>query len=147
MFKGRIEALRRFLDHVHRSFGLQFGFALWDGSLVPATWPKDGLAVVIADEGVVAGLVRKPNIQTLGNLWAAKRLDIRNGSIFDLVEKRPAVRTRDIRKKLSKILMARTAARFLFAPRGGPWPLEEIGEEKQSDGSAIENKKNTPPMP
>jgi cyclopropane-fatty-acyl-phospholipid synthase len=142
MPNGRLEALRRLLEHVHRTLALQFGFSLWDGSLVPATWPRDALAVHIADEGAVAGFVRRPNVQTLANLWAAARLDIRNGTIFDLVDKRPTVRTRDMRKMLDKKLLLGTAAKFLFTPRGGPWPLDEIGEEKASDGSASENKKN-----
>jgi cyclopropane-fatty-acyl-phospholipid synthase len=34
------------------------------------------------------------------------------------------------------------AAKFFFVSRGGPWPLETVGTEKQSDGSAGENKKN-----
>ena len=142
MSNGRLEALRRFLDHVHRSFALQFGFHLWDGSVVPSDWPRDGLAVAIADEGAVAGLVRRPNVQTLANLWASARLDIRNGTIFDLVARRPSVRTRDMRKMLSKSLLVKTALKFLFTPRGGPWPLEQIGEEHESDGSARENKQN-----
>jgi cyclopropane-fatty-acyl-phospholipid synthase len=142
MSNGRLEALRRFLDHVHRTFALRFGFLLWDRSIVPENWPRDGLSVYIADEGAVAGLVRRPNVQTLANLWASARLDIRNGTIFDLVEHRPSVRTRDMRKMLSKTLLLSTASKFLFAPRGGPWPLDEIGEEHQSDGSASENKKN-----
>jgi len=142
MSNGRLEALRRFLEHAHRTFALQFGFHLWDDSLVPASWPRDGLAVSIADEGAVAGFVRRPKVQTLANLWASARIDIRNGTIFDLVARRPAVRTRDMRKLLSKTLLLNTAAKFLFAPRGGPWPLDEIGDEKESDGSAKENKKN-----
>jgi cyclopropane-fatty-acyl-phospholipid synthase len=142
MSNGRLEALRRLLDHVHRTFAPQFGFSLWDGSSIPANWPSNGLTVHIADEGAVAGFVRRPNVQTLANLWAAGRLDIRNGTIFDLVDKRPAVRTRDIRKMIDKKLLLGSAAKFIFAPRGGPWPLEEIGRESQSDGSATKNKKN-----
>jgi cyclopropane-fatty-acyl-phospholipid synthase len=142
MSKRRLEALRRFLDHVHSLFALQFGFMLWDGSTVPENWARDGLSIFIADEGAVAGLVRRPNLRTFANLWASARLDIRNGTIFDLVARRPSVRTRDIRKVLKKSLLLRTAAHFLFASRGGPWPLEEIGENRKSTGSAAENKKN-----
>jgi cyclopropane-fatty-acyl-phospholipid synthase len=142
MPNGRIDTLRRFLNHVHQTFALRFGFRLWDGSAVPADWPRDGLAVHIADEGAVAGLMRRPNVQTLANLWAAARIDIHNGTIFDLVEHRPTVRGRDMRKLLSKTLLMGTAAKFLFVPRGGPWPLEGTAEERQSDGSAAENKKN-----
>src|SRR5580692_5796256 len=108
MSNGRLEALRRLLDHVHRVFALEFGFLLWDGSMVPENWEQDGLCVLIADEGVVAGLVRRPNLGTLANLWAAARLDIRNGTIFDLVARRPSVRMRDMRKMLKKSLLLRT---------------------------------------
>ena len=76
------------------------------------------------------------------NLWAAARLDIRNGTIFDLVARRPSVRMRDMRKMLKKSLLLRTASRFLFAPRGGPWPLENIGAHGPGIGGAAENKKN-----
>ena len=38
-----------------------FGFRLWDGSRLPGrNWPDDGLAITIADPGVVAKLVRPP---------------------------------------------------------------------------------------
>ena len=142
MSKKRLEALRRFLDHVHRVLALEFGFLLWDGSTVPETWERDGLCVFIADEGVVAGLVRQPNLRTFANLWAAARLDIRNGTIFDLVARRPSVRTRDLRKTLKKSLLLRTALRFLFVARGGPWPLEDIRASRASGGDAAVNKKN-----
>ena len=139
---ARLKALKALLTQIHEKLQLEFGFHLWDGTTVPANYPAGSLAVSIADEGCVAGLVRKPSLDTLANLWAAARVDIKNGTLFDLVDRRPKVRTRDIRKQVSKLLVATTAARFWFVPRGGPWPLEEIGDEKQSDGSAAENKKN-----
>ena len=37
----------------------------------------------------------------------------------------------------------RTAAQFLFVPRGGPWPLEEVhGDKAGRDGSETSNKEN-----
>ena len=100
--------------------GLEFGFRLWDGSRVPADWPADALTIAIADEGVVAGLVRAPRLTTLANLWAAKRLDIVNGAMFDLVARRPKARTRELRDNLDKLAALRAALSFLFTPRGGP---------------------------
>ena len=138
----RLESLRGFLAHLHETLKLEFGFRLWDGSMVPAGARGGDLALAIADEGAVAALVRKPRIETLANLWAAKRVDIVNGSVFDLVDRRPKMRTRDIRKVLDKMLALKTGLGFLFVPRGGPWPLETIGEDKKSDGSQGENKKN-----
>ena len=138
----RLEIFRTFLNHVHERLQLDFGFSLWDGSRVPAAFPADGMQLAFGDEGAVAALLRKPRITTLANLWAAKRIDILNGTLFDIVEKRPKMRTREIRKVFSKMLAARTALSFLFVPRGEPWPLESIGKDKESDGSAVENKKN-----
>ena len=138
----RLEAARALAAHAHQALELQFGLRLWDGSLVPPQWPQDGLAVAIADEGALAAMIRKPNAETLANLWAAKRLDIVNGTLFDLVERRPKVRTRELRKRLDKTLALKTAAKFLFVPRGGPWPLESVGKDRESDGSQAQNTKN-----
>jgi cyclopropane-fatty-acyl-phospholipid synthase len=130
------------LADAHARIAPQFGFRLWDGSWVPADWPPEGLGIAIADEGVVAALLRSPRLATLANLWAAKRLDIVNGGIFDLVEKRPKGRTREFTRAFSKWRAARTAAGFLFTSRGGPWPLEAIDADRPSGGSEALNKKN-----
>ncbi len=138
----RLEGVRKLLAEAHARMALQFGFRLWDGSLVPADWPRDALALAIADEGVIAALLRAPRVTTLANLWAAKRLDIVNGGIFDLVEKRPKVRTRELTRNVSKARALLTAASFLFTPRGEPWPLEAIKADREGDGSQARNKKN-----
>jgi cyclopropane-fatty-acyl-phospholipid synthase len=138
----RIENLRALLAKAHSQLKLDLGIRLWDGSFVPADWPLNRLTVAIADEGAVAGLLRAPNVVTLANLWAAKRIDIVNGELFDLAAQRPATGTRDLKRSLDKSLALRTALAFLFLPRGGPWPLETIGKDRPSDGSAGENKRN-----
>ena len=138
----RIENFRALALKAHQRLGLEFGLRLWDGSLVPADWPPSGMAIAFADDGVVASFLRAPNVVTLANLWAAKRLDILNGTIFDLARRRPKGRSRDLWRSLDKALALKTGLAFLFVSRGGPWPLETIGKDQQSDGSAGENKKN-----
>src|SRR5271167_448036 len=113
----RLERLKALLDDAHRRMGLEFGFRLWDGANVPASWPRDALAIAIADEGAVAALIRAPRLPTLANLWAAKRLDIVNGGIFDLVARRPKMRTRELRKGISKREALGAALGFLLVPR------------------------------
>jgi hypothetical protein len=98
----RLEGVRKLLAEAHARMALQFGFRLWDGSLVPTDWPRDALAIAIADEGVVAALLRAPRVTTLANLWAARRLDIVNGGIFDLMEKRPKVRPRELTRSSAR---------------------------------------------
>ncbi|HYA73425.1 MAG TPA: cyclopropane-fatty-acyl-phospholipid synthase family protein [Roseiarcus sp.] len=138
----RLASVKALLDDAHRRLGLEIGFRLWDGAVVPVDWPSDALMIVIADEGAVASLIRAPRLTTLANLWVAKRLDIVNGDLFDLVAKRPKGRTRDLRKGLNKLAALRTALAFLFVARGGPWPLEGIGQDRESSGAEAENKRN-----
>ncbi|WP_235919169.1 SAM-dependent methyltransferase [Aureimonas psammosilenae] len=137
----RLTSFRRLLDHARDRLRLDLGFRLWDGSLVPSDWPQDAPAIAIADENVVAALLRAPKAETLANLWVAERIDILNGSIFDLVARRPSVRTNEIRRTLDRRLALTTGLKFLFLPRGGPWPLEEIATEKEG-GDKRRNKEN-----
>ncbi|WP_157015803.1 SAM-dependent methyltransferase [Mesorhizobium xinjiangense] len=138
----RLETMRRMIVHAREILELQFGVVLWDGVKVPADLAADAFAVKIADEGAVAALCRRPNLETLANLWVSGRIDLLNGTLFDLVRLRPKVRTRDIRKVLDKSLLLKNYLSFLMVGRGGPWPLETQPNEKPSDGNAAENKKN-----
>jgi cyclopropane-fatty-acyl-phospholipid synthase len=139
---GRIDSFRRLLAHVRERLALDVGFALWDGSTVPGDLAPDAFAVAFADEGAVAALVRRPKLETLANLWVTARIDIRNGSLFDLVARRPKAGTKTSLKSLDRWLVAGTVLKFLPVARGGPWPLETTQAYRQSDGSTVENKKN-----
>jgi cyclopropane-fatty-acyl-phospholipid synthase len=138
----RLENLAKLMEHVRDRLGLDLGFVLWDGITVPANLTKGALAIEFVDEGAVAALLRRPNAETLAKLWLARRVDLRNGTLFDLARIRPRVRTRELRKTLDKGLLLKTLARFLFVSRGGPWPLEDQPSERPSDGSPTENTKN-----
>jgi cyclopropane-fatty-acyl-phospholipid synthase len=139
----RLERFKQLLIHVHELLSLDFGFVLWDGSTVPTDLPSHALAIVFADEGVVAAMQRRPTVDTLLNLWVTARIDIRNGVIFDFVPRQPGLRTKEIRRRLDKRLVLATALRFLFVPRGGPWPLDAVPDQKQRrDGSQRINKDN-----
>jgi cyclopropane-fatty-acyl-phospholipid synthase len=139
----RLESFKRLLAHLRELLSLDFGFVLWDGSTVPAALPSNALAIVFADEGVVAAMLRRPNADTFVNLWVTARIDIRNGGIFDFLGREPKLRTREIRRRLDKRLALATALKFLFVPRGEPWPLEAVGQrEARKDGSEEANKEN-----
>ncbi len=137
----RLAAFRRLLAHARERLGLDLGFRLWDGSRVPADWPADGLMVAINDENVVSALVRAPRADTFANIWVAGRLDVVNGTIFDLAALRRTARTSDFRGRLDKTLMLTVGLKFMFLPRGGPWPLEAVRGEKQG-GDAKRNAQN-----
>ena len=138
----RLVSFKRLLSHLRERLELDLGFVLWDGSTVPAGLAPGALALQIADEGAVAALVRRPKLDTIMNLWVAGRVDLRNGSLFDVVARRPKVRTKEFLRVLDKKLAVGVAAKFLFVPRGGPWPLEKINLKGASDGSESENKGN-----
>src|ERR1700691_2037045 len=131
----RLDTFRRFLTHLSERLLPDVGFVLWDGSTVPADLQADALAFMIADDGAVAAMIRRPSIDTFLNLWGTSRFDLRNGSFFDLVARRPKARTRTLTKALDKRLALATAAKFLLVPRGGPWPLQAVGKVG-SDGTA-----------
>jgi cyclopropane-fatty-acyl-phospholipid synthase len=140
--KSRLKSFRKLLAHAREILELDIGFRLWDGSTVPDDLDPAAFAIRFADEGVIASLLRSPNPETLLNLWVSSRIDLENGDMFDLVARRPKVRTREIRKQLSKFQVLNTGRKFLFVDRGGPWPLSDQPDEKPSDGNAEENQKN-----
>ena len=138
----RLASFRNLVTLAREKLALDIGVVLWDGTTVPADLKPDALAIVIADEGVVGALIRRPNIDTLANLWVTARVDILNGTVVDLVSRRPKVRTKRLHRELDRRAILGMVLRFLFVPRGGPWPLEWIKTDRPSDGSAAENKKN-----
>ncbi len=140
---ARTERLKALIAHIRETLGVSLNFRLWDGTTIPADASPEALTIAIADEGVIAALFRKPKIDTLLNLYVTRRLDLLNGTLFDLVAERPKIRSRDVRRALDKKLVLRSLADFLFRSRGGPWPLEAIqGHKAQRDGSETANKEN-----
>src|ERR1700723_943151 len=110
----RLDMFRRFLTHISERILPEVGFVLWDGSTVPADLQADALAFVIADEGAVAAMIRRPSIDPFLNLWVTSRFDLRNGSFFDLAARRPKTRTRALMKAFGKPLALATLTRFVF---------------------------------
>ena len=86
---SRLASFKSLLAHTREQLGLDVGFVLWDGSTVPSDLAPNALAISLADEGVVAALLRRPKGDTLGNLWVSGRVDLRNGTILDLGRIRP----------------------------------------------------------
>jgi cyclopropane-fatty-acyl-phospholipid synthase len=136
----RLETFRRLLANIHAHILPDVGFVLWDNSTVPTDLSPDALAFVFADEGVVAALVRRLSFHTFLNLWVTARIDLRNGSLFDLAARRPKERGKALVKKLDKGLVLATAAKFLFVPRGGLAAIR--GDKARADASEAANKAN-----
>jgi cyclopropane-fatty-acyl-phospholipid synthase len=133
--RRRLENFRQLLAHIREQLGLDVGFVLWDGSTVPADFPRNAFAIKFADEGVIASLIRRPKLDTLLNLWVAERIDLVNGTLFDLVGVRKTKHMREFRSSLRKDLALRSLLPFLFVSRGGPWPLERLGRNRTGKGA------------
>jgi cyclopropane-fatty-acyl-phospholipid synthase len=138
----RLHSLRDLLAHARQRLGIDVGFVLWDGSTVPSNLTADAFAIVIADEGAVAALLRRPKLDTMLNLWVSGRFDLRNGTLFDLAAQRPRVKTRQFIKSLDKRLTFDAVRRFLFVPRGDPWPLADIKPDRTTKHKFAEDKAN-----
>jgi cyclopropane-fatty-acyl-phospholipid synthase len=129
----RLDAARALLEHIHRTLDLAFGFELWDGTTVPADLPSGSLRIAITHEAVPTRLLRRPRISTLIDLHAAGLIDLRDGNLFDLAERRPKVRTRAIRKILDKGLVLRALLAFLFSSDTLPDVATMTGDDRDAD--------------
>jgi len=139
----RLAALRRLLAEAHDKLGLKLGFRLWDGSSVPADWPRGGLAIAIADAGVVAALIRRPKLDTLLNLHVSDRIAIVNGSVFDLAGARPDGKVGKLARNIPKGAVFDVFRRFLFAPGKAQAAIGHLkGDEIARDGDPATNKAN-----
>ncbi len=140
---ARLAAVSQLLGDVHGRLGLKLGFQLWDGSRIPANWPSDGLMIMIADEGVIASIVRRPRADTLIKLHVAGRIEAMNGTMFDLAAARPEGKILRSIKGLPKLLVLKVIRHFWWADRGPPSILDAVrGDELKRTGHQADNKAN-----
>ena len=143
----RLEALRAVLADAHQVLGLKFGFELWDGSTVPADLPPGSMRLAFRDDGVVTTLLRKPTFDTLVNAHVAGRIDLLDGSLFDLAASRPSGKAGRLLRRLSKIKLMRAGWHFLRGPKGDPTAGSLADVREQADarsGEAAVNKRISP---
>ncbi|WP_420412433.1 class I SAM-dependent methyltransferase [Roseibium sp.] len=122
-----LDTARKALEHIYRALELQFGFELWDGSTVPADAPANAMRIALS-ETALTRLLRKPNLKTVVDLYSQGQIDPRGGSIFDFAEKRPNIKGREVRKRLNKALLARSALSLAMGP-AGPGMTEANGND------------------
>ena len=129
MADRRLAAARRACAHLHDALGLEFAIELWDGTRVPQGVSSDGLRVAIG-EIALPRLLRRPTAKTLIDLYMQGAVDFRGGSLFDFADRRPRMRSREMRKRLDKALLLKCALPFLFAPgrKGSADPSTDAGE-------------------
>lgn len=121
-----ISAARSVLSHLHQALDLQFAFELWDGSLVPADAAADGLRIALAPKALTR-LLRSPGIKTVVDLYSTGEIDPRGGTIFEFAERRPKIKSRELRKRLNKMLLLKNAVPLLLGAK-------DTGARQQEEG-------------
>jgi cyclopropane-fatty-acyl-phospholipid synthase len=140
---ARLEIFRDLLGDAHRALELGFGFELWDGSTVPRDLPPDAMRIVIGAENVVAGLLRRPKLDTVINAHVAGLLELKNGTLFDLAAQRPQGKAARRLRALSKLKALKAAYHFWRAPADMPRPMDRPREGTGArDGRPSTNKAN-----
>lgn len=103
----------RIVETVARALGPDFTVELWNGRRIGAN--TDGPVLTIDDPAVVRQILLKPNIDTIVELWVSGRIDIRNGTLFDLVERRPQGKFKKKLKELPKWQLLKDIPALLLA--------------------------------
>lgn len=60
---------------------------LWNGDILnPGQANADGARILISGPDVIQAIIKRPNISTIIELWSLAKVDIRNGTIFDIAD-------------------------------------------------------------
>ncbi|WP_305984772.1 cyclopropane-fatty-acyl-phospholipid synthase family protein [Roseibium sp. MMSF_3544] len=127
-----ISAARSVLSHLHEALDLQFGFELWDGSRIPESADAEDLRIAIASTALTR-LLRSPRIKTVIDLYSTGEIDPRGGTIFDFAERRPKIKSRELRKRLNKTLLLKNAFPLLLGGTGSTPSDQEEGLDAGKD--------------
>ena len=114
----RLDAARRLLAHVGTLLDADLSVRLWNGEVVPLRPDaRADVLVAINSPGALTRLARAPRLDTLVTLFAAGALDIEGGTLLDLAERRGAMRTKRLFRRLDKRLLLSLAPAFLLGSR------------------------------
>ena len=132
----RLAATKSLVGELADTLRLDAFVRLWDGSRLPLGPDASGpFEIVIADPGVIASSLRRPNLDTIIRHYIDKRIDFAGGSLIDLGRQL----NRDGRsvkiKGWEALRIARKLSPFLFAPGAAP------GTEGAFDGDIVGNRR------
>ncbi|PWL18517.1 SAM-dependent methyltransferase [Falsochrobactrum shanghaiense] len=105
-------AVIRILRMVVETIRPQFTVELWDGTRIGSF---DGPVLLINDPSVVRQLLLKPNYDSLIDIWASGRIDIKNGTIFDLASRKIDGHLKERIRALPKWQLLKDVPSLLFS--------------------------------
>ncbi|MDX2309428.1 MAG: cyclopropane-fatty-acyl-phospholipid synthase family protein [Hyphomicrobium sp.] len=114
--RKQIEAARALVGAIGERLDLDAHVRLWDGSRIPLGRDVKGpFEIAIADPGVISSMIRRPSLDTLIQLYVAKRIDFAGGTLVDfgqqLGSRKKGLKVRD----LPKLALLKGLAPFAFA--------------------------------
>ena len=92
--------IRTIVERLKPDFAVQ----LWNGERIG---PDGGPIMKINDSAVVGRVARRPAFATLVELWISKAIDVENGSLFDIVERRPEGKLKAKVREIPKLQLLR----------------------------------------
>ncbi len=135
----QLGAARTLAEELGRHLGIAASVRLWDGTTVPlGSGGSNGVAISIAEPGVIASLVRRPTLDRLIRHYALGHIDIERGTLIDLGTQLSDGGTRKRLKQVNKARLLSNLLPFLFAP-GVPlensrvFSGDEIGEGRRQE--------------
>src|SRR5688572_18994946 len=133
----QLDAARTLAEELGRHLGIAASVKLWDGTTVPlGSAGASGIAISIAEPGVIASLVRRPTLDRLIRHYAHGHIGIEGGTLIDLGSLLSDGGTRRRLKQINKAKLLVNLLPFLFAPgvqpaRSRAFAGDEIGEGRQ----------------
>jgi cyclopropane-fatty-acyl-phospholipid synthase len=135
----QLAAAKKLAEELGRHLDIAASVRLWDGSSVPlGRGGANGVAISIADPGVIASLLRRPTLDRLIRHYAHGQIGIEGGTLIDLGTQLADGGTRRRLKKVSKARLFGNLLPFLFAPAAKParsrdFTGDEIGESRRQE--------------
>jgi cyclopropane-fatty-acyl-phospholipid synthase len=135
----QLAAARNLIEELGRHLGIAASVRLWDGTTVPlGPGGANGVAISIAEPGVIASLLRRPTLDRLIRHYAHGQIAIEGGTLIDLGTQLSDGGTRKRLKNINKARMLGNLLPFLFAPGASPtrsraFTGDEIGEGRRQE--------------
>ncbi|MBW3540457.1 MAG: cyclopropane-fatty-acyl-phospholipid synthase family protein [Planctomycetes bacterium] len=113
----QLNAARNALSHLAEVFDARVSVRLWNGSVVPlGKNVHPDLCVSIAGPGVIGSLLRRPTLENVVRQYAAGHIGFEGGDLIEFGDVARVGRAKSRLRSARKLLLARSALPFLFAP-------------------------------
>jgi cyclopropane-fatty-acyl-phospholipid synthase len=137
-----LKKMQQMLTHIGQVLNIPLQIVLWDGSAISLSTAQatPTLSLKIADKGVVASLLKRPNLENLMRHYAVGNLSFNHDDIFDTVQTlRQNIQKKQI-KQLNKMQILRALWPFLWVKsKHGSLQHSYDGDEKGAQGNQRNN--------